>query len=64
MKLYRVEVIGDKYPSSYTVQASGWAAAISRAIKEWQKSKGKGSRTEKVTVRAIKEGDLLKETEN
>jgi hypothetical protein len=63
MRIYRVEVSGDKYPSEYIIQASNWAAAISRAVREWQKAKGKGSRTEMVKIKAIKGGSLLKENE-
>lgn len=60
MKIYRVKVLADKYPTDYTVQASSWGTAISRAIREWQK-KFKGSRATELTIKAFKGGELLKE---
>ena len=60
MKLYNVEIIADKYPKSYTVSASGWSTAASRAIKQWKKD-FKGNRSDHMTVRMIKSSDLLKE---
>lgn len=63
MKIYRVQITGDKYPTDYTVQASSWGTAISRAVKEWQK-RFKGNRTDCLKIRAVKSGALLKEEEN
>ena len=65
MKIYRVSITGDRYPTEYAVQASGWATAASRAIKEWKK-RFKGSRTSELSVKITKSGELLKEgaTEN
>ena len=59
MKVYRVSITADRYPTEYVVQASGWATAISRAVKEWKK-RFKGSRTNEIKLRAIKGGELLK----
>ena len=59
MRIYRVQIIADKYPCEYNVQASNWGTAISRAIREWSKEKGKGSRTEELRIKAIKSGALL-----
>ena len=64
MRIYRVTISADKYPTEYTVQASGWGTAAARAVREWQRGKGKGARTEEVKVRIIKGGQLLKEKEN
>lgn len=62
MKIYRITISADKFPTDYTVQASGWGTAINRAVKEWQK-RFKGSRATELKVRAFKSGDLLKENE-
>jgi len=58
MKIYRVSITGDKYPTEYTVQASGWGTAANRAIKEWKK-RFKGSKTDKLVVKLFKGGELL-----
>jgi len=59
-KIYRVRITGDKYPLDFNVEASGWATAIARAVREWGKSSaGKGSRTNKLTLTAIKSTPLL-----
>ncbi|MCH7541854.1 hypothetical protein IH981_03745 [Patescibacteria group bacterium] len=60
MKAYRIKITGDKYPTEYTVEASGWSTAIARAIKEWKK-RFKGSRTEELKIHAIKGGAILRE---
>jgi hypothetical protein len=62
MKIYRVQISGDRYPTDYTVQASSWGTAISRAVREWQK-KFKGSRTTELKIKAFKSGELLKTDE-
>ena len=62
MKIYRITISADKFPTDYTVQASSWGTAINRAVKEWQK-RFKGSRATELKVRAFKSGDLLKENE-
>ena len=58
MLTYRVTIIGDKYPTEYTVQATGWPTAIARAIREWKK-RFKGSRTQELKIRAVKSSQLL-----
>ena len=63
MRIYRVKITGDRFPTEYTVQASGWGTAISRAIKEWKK-RFKGSRAQELTIKIFKSGDLLKENDN
>ena len=60
MKVYRITIRGDKWASDYSVQATNWRAAIGRAISEWQKSAGKRSRTDQLSIKAIKGGELLK----
>jgi hypothetical protein len=64
MKTYRVTITADKYPTEYIVSATGWATAIARAIREWKANKGKGSRTQLLSVRAVKSGELLIAKEN
>lgn len=55
MTTYRVTVQADRYPTEYTITASGWPTAIARAIKAWKKSRtGKGSRTNELRVHAVK----------
>lgn len=61
MRIFRISIRGAKYPLDYDVQASNWAPAISRAIKQWQK-RGKRERCEKLTIVAIRSGELLKAT--
>jgi hypothetical protein len=58
MKLYRVTIQADKWPSDYHVQASGWGTAVSRAIREWKK-KFKGSRASEMTIKVYKSSDVL-----
>lgn len=62
MKLYRITVTGDKYPTDYNIEASSWATAISRAVREWQKQKGKGSRTDELKVRALRTTSIIRDT--
>ena len=58
MNTYRVIITGEKYPTEYIVQASGWHTGISRAIKEWKK-RFKGSRAEALKIVAVKQGKFL-----
>lgn len=60
MRIYRVKILADKYPTEYNVNASSWGTAISRAIKEWKK-RFKGSRATELKITAIKSGELLTE---
>lgn len=62
MRLYRVTISADRYPTDYTVQATGWGTALNRAMKEWQK-RFKGSRATALTIKAVKSGSLLKEND-
>jgi len=62
MKIYRVKISADKWPTEYTVQATGWGTAINRAIREWKK-KFKGTRASELKVHAIKGSKLLKSEE-
>jgi hypothetical protein len=63
MTIFRVRVQADKYPVEFTVEATSWATAIARAIREWKKKNGKGSRTTEVSVKAWKQGNLLQDKE-
>lgn len=51
---YKVTITGDRYPTEYTVQASGWATAAGRAIRMW-KARFKGSRTDSLSIRIVKQ---------
>lgn len=53
MKHYHVTITGDRYPTEYTVQASGWATAVARAVRLWAK-RFKGSRTDSLSIRVTK----------
>jgi hypothetical protein len=33
-KVYRISIT-DKYPMDYNIEASSWATAIGRAVREW-----------------------------
>ncbi|HEC66755.1 MAG TPA: hypothetical protein ENI23_15885 [bacterium] len=52
MKRYRIEVTGDRFPTTYMVEATSWGTAVSRGIREWKK-RFKGSRTQELTIRAF-----------
>lgn len=60
MKVYRIKITADKYPTEYNVQATGWPTAIARAVREW-KQRFKGSRASQLNIVAIKSSDLLTE---
>jgi len=61
MRVYRVIITGDKYPTEYSVQASNIATACSRGVREWQERfKGKHLPDE-LRIKIIKGGILLKE---
>lgn len=60
MKAFRIKITGDKYPTEYVVEATGWSTAISRAVKEWKK-RFKGSRATELKIHAIKGGEILRE---
>jgi hypothetical protein len=61
-KVYRVSIT-DKYPMDYNVEATSWATAIARGVREWQRTKGKGSRSDKLRITAVKTSPILKEIE-
>lgn len=54
MNSYNITVTGDRYPTSYVVEASDWSTAVARAIRLWKK-RFRGSRTETLSVRAVKQ---------
>ncbi len=49
MKVYTATIRADRYPMTYTVEASGWPTAVARAVKLW-KSRFKGSRTKELHI--------------
>ncbi len=59
MKIYRVSITADKYPTEYNVEASNWGTAIARACREWAK-RFRGSRTTTLKITAIKSGPVLR----
>ncbi len=62
MRVYRIRVTGDRYPTDFNVEASGWATAVGRAVREWQK-KFKGSRASEIKIRAIKSTPIIRDSE-
>jgi hypothetical protein len=62
MRVYRVIVQADKYPMEWSVQASNFATAAARGIREWH-NRFKGTRATEVKIKIIKGGELLKENE-
>ena len=62
MRIYRITISGDKYPTDYNVEASNWGTAVARATREWCK-RFKGSRTTELKIRAIKSTTLIRSEE-
>jgi hypothetical protein len=63
MRVYRVMVQGDKYPTEYSVQASNIATAAARGIREWHE-RFKGKRLpDELKVKIIRGGELIKADE-
>ncbi len=54
MSQFKFIISADKWPSEYNVTASNWATGAARAIKEWKKKAGKGSRTDKMSIQGFK----------
>jgi hypothetical protein len=50
MKSYKVSIRGSKYSTEYEVEGGRWSTAAFRAVRAWEKTKGKGSRTDKLVV--------------
>jgi hypothetical protein len=53
MKQYRATITGDRFPLDFTVEATSWPTAVSRATRAWQK-RFKGNRTPTLTIRIVK----------
>jgi hypothetical protein len=53
LKHYKATITGDKYPMDFTVEASSWSTAASRAVRLWQK-RFKGSRADTLSIRITK----------
>jgi hypothetical protein len=60
MRIFKIKIMADRYPTEYTVQASSWGTAINRAVKQWQK-RFKGSHAEELKISAIKGGQIIKQ---
>lgn len=58
MQLYSVQISADKWPTTYQVEATSWNTAVARAIREWKKKDGKGSRTQQLNIKAFKTQNL------
>ncbi len=54
MAQFRFSISGDKWASDFTIQATNWATATARAVREWRKTEGKGSRTLQLNIKGIK----------
>ena len=59
MTLFRITITGDRFPTDYNIEASGWATAIGRAVREWKK-RFKGSRVTELKIRAIKSSPIIR----
>jgi hypothetical protein len=63
MRVYRIMIQGDRYPTEYSVQASNIATACARGIREWhERFKGK-KLPDELKIKIIRGGILLKETD-
>lgn len=60
MRVYRIIIQADKYPMEYSVQASNFATAAARGIREWHE-RFKGTRATEIKIKVIKGGKLLTE---
>jgi hypothetical protein len=49
MNIYKATIYGDKYPTDYQVEASNWATASARSVREWQK-RFKGNRAKQIKI--------------
>lgn len=54
MPTFRFTISGDRWPSEYNVEAGNWATATARAVREWRKKDGKGSRTNQLSIKGYK----------
>jgi hypothetical protein len=52
MKQYRATISAGRYPVDFTVEASDWPTAASRAIKLWKK-RFKGERTDSLKIHIV-----------
>ena len=62
MKQYKVIIRGDKYPMEYYIQSSNWSSATGKAVREWAKTKGKGSRTDTLHI-VVSKGIAMTQSE-
>lgn len=54
MAQFKFIIQADRYPTEYNVEANSWHTACNRAVKEWKKSAGKGSRTQELNLKGFK----------
>lgn len=62
MKVYRLIIRADKYPTEYTVEANKIETAIFRGVREWKK-KFKGTKVSEMSIKVIVGGQLLHEND-
>lgn len=61
MRIYRIIIQADRYPTEYSVQATSYATAAARGIREWHKRfKGKKITNNELKIKVIRGGELLK----
>lgn len=61
MRVFRVIIQADKYPTEYSVQASNWATAAARGVREWnERFKRKKIKGDEIKIKVIRGGQLLK----
>ena len=64
MKVFRVTIQADRFPTEYSVQATNYATAAARGIREWHKRfKGRKITNNEIKIKVIKGGELLKAEE-
>ena len=64
MAQYRFTISGDRWASDYVVEATNWATGVARAVREWRKKEGKGSRTLQLNVKGHKVNGLKTPIDN
>jgi hypothetical protein len=60
MRKYQVTVQADRYPMTWTVEATSYAVALARALRLWQK-RFKRSRADILKITVVRGGIIEKE---
>lgn len=53
MKTYKATIIGDRYPMTFQTEASSWATATARLVRQYQK-RFKGSRADQLSIKVVR----------